>query len=104
MNDGRAPAAGFGRGVGEVPDEGRGGEYAPHRLALDADALAVDDADACEARLACLFEVFDDDPLDVAGRDGVEVEHVLYLQPHRLGERVERVNVRLFFRRGLPFG
>src|SRR5688572_28418730 len=90
--DGRAPAAGFGRGVGEVLDEGGAGEDGADVLALDADALAVDDADAAEAKAVSLAQVLLDDGAHLARRDGVEVEDVLYLKPHRFGERVEGVN------------
>jgi hypothetical protein len=56
----------------------------------------VDDADALEAEAAGFEQVLFDDGAHLARRDGVQVEHVPYLQTHRLGERVEGVNVRLF--------
>jgi hypothetical protein len=97
--DGRAPAAGFGRGVGEVFDEGRAREHRADGLALHADALAVDDAHAAEAfrRASRRYS----STTARTSRGGIEWRSNTspISKAHRLRKRVEGVNVvRLFAR------
>lgn len=91
--DGRAPASGLGWGVGEVFDEGRARENRADCLALNADALAVNDPDGSEAFASRFQKKLFDDGAHLARAYGVEVEHVRYLQAYGLGERVKGVNV-----------
>jgi hypothetical protein len=86
-----------------VFDEGGAREHLADGLALDADALAVDDADATEAFAAGLAEVLLDDGAHLARGDGVEVEHVGYLKPDGLRERVEGVKALAAFVLGFAF-
>jgi hypothetical protein len=96
-HDGCAPAAGFGRRVRPTLDEGRAGKYFSYRLALHADALAMNDSDAAKSGALRLAQILFDDAPDVARRDGVQVKNVSNLQTDGFGEGIEEINLVLFF-------
>src|SRR5205085_2809135 len=91
--DGRAPPSGFGRRVREALDERRAGENLSDYLALDAYALAVNDANDVEAFAPSLAQVLLDDGAHLARRYRVQVEHVADFKTDGFGERVEQVNL-----------
>jgi hypothetical protein len=62
-----------------VFDEGRARENRADCLALNADALAVDDSDASEALAVCFAQVLFDDGAHLARSYGVQIEHARYL-------------------------
>jgi hypothetical protein len=51
---------------------------------LDADATAVDDSDFADAGLAALIDVPFDDARNILGREGMEIDSVLYRKDNRL--------------------
>lgn len=72
-------------------------QHRANYFALNADALAVDDSHAAEALATRLAQILFDDRAHLSRPYRVKVEHVAYLKPHRLRERVERVNVAQVF-------
>lgn len=75
-DDGRAPTAGFGGGVAVIGHELQTGERGANDLALHTDAPAMNNAQGFEAEAVGLAQVFFDNWLHVARRDGMEVEDV----------------------------
>lgn len=74
LDDGGAESAKGGAGVGEAEDLGVVGEEGVHGAAEVADALSVDEADLEEALVLTRGEVLEDNVLDVAWLEAMEVE------------------------------
>ena len=75
-DDGGAPASGFRRCVVKLRHKRRAREHGADHFALHADAASVDDAQRAKAQAVRFDEVFFHNRAYVAGRNGVQVEHI----------------------------
>ena len=90
-DDGSAPAARLCRGVFEIDYKRSARKNRANDFSLNANALAVNDADPANVATVSFFEVVFDHSANLARRDRMKIKDVSKLNGYGIGERVERV-------------